>query len=98
MRAFTFFDLAFLGGLFNTVPCSAGLSGIDGGNTFDCYDDGDASTFLITAGKGISGIILARNILFRGNGETFESYSDGAASEGVPPDSAMNGYTYNYFG
>jgi hypothetical protein len=78
VRAFTFFDLAFLGGVsLNAEDCDPGMAANGGGNNFECIP---ANTY-DTLGFPVSGIGFAAGMKV-GNaefgyvfGDTFDSYA-----------------------
>jgi hypothetical protein len=71
--------------------------GSGGGNTFDCYDDGDYTvTILPTGGTGIGPLMWMGDNPFATQGEEFETFADGALVLGSP--SAGSGLTVMYYG
>lgn len=89
MIGLTFRDLTFNSAAFDAAPCAVTTITGGGGNTFDCYADGEYPDTMPLAGTGLSAIYVGNSPLANALGDTFEAYPDGAYSGGTPGASAV---------
>jgi hypothetical protein len=80
VRAFTFFDLAFLGGVSINLPdCDPGMAAGGGGSNFECLNAGvDFTSGIPVSGVGFAaGMQVGNSPFFFTYGDTFDSYAVG---------------------
>lgn len=88
-------DITFL---FDPNPCAVVDIVNGGGNTFDCYDDGDYSSGAFPmAGTGFSAYFAGDSPFGYVYGDEFADYPDGAYTGGTPG-ASVTGYTTIFVG